>query len=63
MERKEINIREKKLCVKLVIYKYYTEMHGQQNIKYTLRFWIFTVLYWFMCLEIWNYIDIFNVVI
>jgi hypothetical protein len=24
---------EKELCVKLVIYKNYTEMHGQQNIK------------------------------
>jgi len=24
---------KKKLCVKLVIYKDYTEMHGQQNIK------------------------------
>jgi hypothetical protein len=24
----------KKLCVKLVIYKDYTEMHGQQNIKF-----------------------------
>jgi len=23
----------KKLCIKLVIYKDYTEMHGQQNIK------------------------------
>ena len=25
---------KKELCVKLVIYKDYTEMHGQQNIKY-----------------------------
>jgi len=24
---------EKELCVKLIIYKDYTEMHGQQNIK------------------------------
>ena len=24
----------KELCVKLVIYKNYTEMHGQQNINY-----------------------------
>jgi hypothetical protein len=24
---------KKELCVKLVIYKNYTEMHGQQNIK------------------------------
>ena len=24
---------EKELCVKLVIYKDYTEMHGQQNMK------------------------------
>jgi hypothetical protein len=31
--RIEINIHEKELCVKLVIYKDYTEMHGQQNIK------------------------------
>jgi len=28
----EINIHEK-LCVKLVIYKDHTRMHGQQNIK------------------------------
>jgi len=33
MYRIEINIHEKELCVKLVIYKDYTEMHGQQNIK------------------------------
>jgi len=33
MQRKEINIYEKELCVNLVIYKDYTEMHGQQNIK------------------------------
>jgi len=25
---------EKELCVKLAIYKDYTEMHGQQNIKF-----------------------------
>jgi len=30
----EINIHEKELCVKLVIYKDYSEMHGQQNIKF-----------------------------
>ena len=33
MSRIEINIHGKELCVKLVIYKDYTEMHGQQNIK------------------------------
>jgi len=33
-ERIEINVHEKELCVKLVIYKDYDEMHGQQNIKY-----------------------------
>ena len=33
MQRLEINIYEK-LCVKLVIYKDHTRMHGQQNIKY-----------------------------
>jgi len=34
MYRIEINIHEKELCVKLVIYKDCTEMlHGQQNIK------------------------------
>jgi hypothetical protein len=27
---------EKELCVKFVIYKNYTEMHGRQNIKYLL---------------------------
>ena len=37
MQRIEINIHEKELCVKLVIYKDYTEMHGQQNIKYFTR--------------------------
>ena len=30
----EINIHGKELCVKLVIYKNYTEMHGQENIKF-----------------------------
>jgi hypothetical protein len=33
MYRTEVNINEKELCAKLVINKYYTEMHGQQNIK------------------------------
>jgi hypothetical protein len=33
MQRIEINVHEEELCVKLVIYKDYTEMHGQQNIK------------------------------
>jgi hypothetical protein len=33
MYRFEINIYEKELCVKLVIYKNWTEMHGQQNVK------------------------------
>jgi len=33
MYRIEINIHEKELCVQLVLYKDYTEMHGQQNIK------------------------------
>jgi len=33
MERIEINIYKKKMCVKLVIYKNYTEMHGQHNIR------------------------------
>jgi len=32
MLRIEINVH-KKLCVKLVIYKDHTGMHGQQNIK------------------------------
>jgi hypothetical protein len=30
----EINVHEKELCVKLVVYKDYTERHGQQNIKF-----------------------------
>jgi len=34
MYKIEINIHEKELCVKFVIYKDYTEMHGQQNIKF-----------------------------
>jgi hypothetical protein len=33
MYRIETNIYEKELCVKLVIYKDYTDMHGQQNIS------------------------------
>jgi hypothetical protein len=33
MHRIEINVQKKELCVKLVIYKNYTEMHGQLNIK------------------------------
>jgi hypothetical protein len=33
MWRIEINIRIKELCIKLVSYKNYTEMHGQQNIR------------------------------
>jgi hypothetical protein len=33
MYRIQINIHEKEMCVKLVVYKDYTEMHGQQNIK------------------------------
>jgi len=36
MYRIEINIHEKELCVKLVIYKDYTRMHGQQNIKFAI---------------------------
>ena len=34
MSRIEINIHGKDFCVKLVIYKDYTEMHEQENIKY-----------------------------
>jgi hypothetical protein len=34
MQRIEINIYEKELCIKLVIYKNYTEMLGQKNIKF-----------------------------
>jgi hypothetical protein len=34
--RIEINIEKKELCVKLVIYRNYTGMHGQQNIKILL---------------------------
>jgi hypothetical protein len=41
MYRIEINIHEKELCVKLVVYKGYTEMHDQQNkIISTLSFWL-----------------------
>jgi len=29
-------MNEKELCVKLIIYKDYTEMHRQQNIKFNL---------------------------
>ena len=35
MYKIDINIHEKELCVRVVIYKDYTEMlHGQQNIKW-----------------------------
>ena len=37
MKRIEINIHEKELCVRLVSYKDYSEMHGQQNIKPNIR--------------------------
>jgi len=36
--RIEINIHEK-LCVKLVIYRDHTRMHGQQNIKLIVSVW------------------------
>jgi len=36
MQRIEINIHEKELCIKLVIYKNCTEMHDQQNIKFCI---------------------------
>jgi hypothetical protein len=38
MQRIEINIHEKELCVRLVIYKDCTEMHGQEHIKYYQTF-------------------------
>ena len=40
MLRIEINIYEKKkeLCVKLVTYNDYSEMHVQQNIKFKILF-------------------------
>jgi len=38
MYRIVTNIHEKELCVKLVIYKDYTEIHGQQNIKFFLLY-------------------------
>jgi hypothetical protein len=34
--RIEINTHEKELCLKLVIYKDYTEMHGQQNVWFLI---------------------------
>jgi len=39
---------KKELCVKLVVYKDYTEMHGQQNIEYsydTVMYGYDTVMY------------------
>ena len=45
MQRIEINIHKKELCVKLVIYKNYTEIHGQQNIKRLDVTHIFTNIY------------------
>ena len=45
MYRIEINIHEKELCVKLVIYEDYNEVHGQQNIKcHILQFFLSNTL-------------------
>ena len=33
MQRIQINISQKKLCIKLFTYRNYTKMHGQENIK------------------------------
>jgi hypothetical protein len=40
MYRIGINIHENEFCVKLVIYKDYTEMHGQQNTKRSISMYI-----------------------
>jgi len=45
MYRIEINIDEKELCVKVVIYKDYTEVHDQQNIKYCLSLYGHSISY------------------
>ena len=42
MYRIEINKHEKELCVKLVIYKDYNEMHGQQNKVLEGDYWLFS---------------------
>jgi len=34
MYRIEVNIQEKKLCIKVVIYKDHIRKYGQQNIKF-----------------------------
>ena len=39
MQRIEINIHEKELCIKLVIYKDYNKMHIQQNIIIIIISW------------------------
>jgi len=44
VRRIKINIHEKELCVKLVIYKDYNRMHGQQNIKLSCIFWVTAIL-------------------
>ena len=46
MYRMEIYIHEKELCFKLVVYKDYTEMYGQQNIKF--RKILFTLTHFFV---------------
>ena len=58
---KKINIYGKVLCVRLVIYKNYTEMHGQQNIKYyrTLHFSYIPCIYVLRTTSTVNYIYIF----
>ena len=45
-------VRKKELCVKLVIYKNWTEMHGQQNIKFGPHVWSSTALDWYQ----WHFI-------
>jgi hypothetical protein len=40
-----MNINEgRELCIKLVIYKNFTEMHGQQNIKSVISWGILELL-------------------
>jgi len=43
MQRIEINMHEK-LCVKSVIYKDHTRMHGQQNIKFIIYLFIYLLV-------------------
>ena len=48
MQRIDINIHEKELCIKFVICKDYTEMHGQQNVQLKINFHVMQIILQFI---------------